>query len=94
MTHAIADELERIASRLRSMADDQEHVVVRDDVPPGRRLMLQRNKLGMSQHELSELSGISIGAIMQFEAGKTKPRPRTLMAIAPHVELEWEELDG
>lgn len=91
--HTIADELERIAAQLRSMADDQGHVVVDDGVPPGRKLLLARNKLGMSRNTLSELSGVAIGTIEKFENGVTSPRPSTLMKLAPHVELNWIELE-
>ena len=93
MITTIADELERLAKQLRSYEHDGRELISNDD-PPGRRLMLARNKLAMSQKELSVLSGVSLGAITNFEAGKTNPRPRTLMALAPHVELEWEDLDG
>lgn len=90
MITSIADELERLAKQLRSYeAGDREVVIA---ASPGRRLMLARNKLNLSQKDLASLSGVSAGAIMNFEAGKTQPRPRTLMALAPHVELEWEEL--
>lgn len=59
---------------------------------PGERLALARNRARLSQNALSELSGVSVNAIINFENGRTKPRPRTLMALAEHVDIPWETL--
>ncbi len=59
---------------------------------PGERLVLARNQAGLSQQMLAERSGVSVNAIIGFENGRTKPRPRTLMALAKEVGVPWEIL--
>lgn len=61
---------------------------------PGQRLVEARSRLGLSQTELAEKSGVSANAIVNFEKGHTKPRIKTLMALAEAVEQPWELFRG
>lgn len=85
----VAVELEGIAHKLRTMEFGER---LPDDVPPGKMLARARNRAGISQARLSELSGVSTNAIIKFETGKTTPRERTLMALAEHVDIPWQWL--
>lgn len=80
-----------LASRVKELRGQ-----VSPDAPssktPGERLALARNRARLSQNALSELSGVSVNAIINFENGRTKPRPRTLMALAEHLDIPWETL--
>ena len=87
---AIADDLEVLATRLRDAAVRDGAEV--EKLPPGQLLARARNRARLSQNKLAELSDVSVNAIIKFETGKTRPRPRTLMALAEHVGLSWESL--
>lgn len=84
----VAVELEGLAHKLRSMEFNEDAPVV----PPGKMLARARNRAGISQARLSELSGVSTNAIIKFETGKTTPRERTLMSLAEHVDIPWQWL--
>jgi DNA-binding XRE family transcriptional regulator len=86
----IANELRTLADRVSELAIDEGHEP--DLLTPGARLARARNRARLSQVQLSELSGVSVNAIIKFEKGKTRPRDRTLMALAEHVELHWTSL--
>lgn len=85
----IAAELERAAKRLRELEVGGEKT---PEARGGKLLALARNEAGYSQAHLSELSGVSTNAIINIETGKTKPRARTLMALAEHLDVPWQWL--
>lgn len=80
----IAETLEDLAQRLRNLEMGDQ-----PDLPPGRLLARARNEANLSQHRLSELSGVATNTIINFEKGKSKPRERTLMALAEQVDIPW-----
>lgn len=86
----IAADLERLATRLREAAVVEG--IKDENLSPGQILALARNRARLSQKDLAELADVSVNAIIKFEKGYTKPRPRTLMALAEHVGLSWETL--
>lgn len=52
-----------------------------------------RNKAGLSQRKLEELSGISNAEISRIETGdRIKPSPLSIKALAPHLGVSYEEL--
>ncbi len=57
----------------------------------GKRISESRNSQGMTQEELSELTGISIPHISNIENGKTKIKVDTLVKIsnALHVSTDF-----
>lgn len=66
-------------------------------IPAGRRFALARNRAGLSQVELAQMSGISANTIINFENNRSHPRPKTLMRLAEHVGEPWDaflELEG
>ena len=46
------------------------------------RLTAQRQKLGISAQDMGSLVGVSAQTIYNWEAGKTRPKPQQLVAIA------------
>jgi transcriptional regulator with XRE-family HTH domain len=53
-----------------------------------------REQAGLSQPELSELSGVAQGTISDIERGKRKPRGRTLRKLAQVLGVEVADLLG
>jgi transcriptional regulator with XRE-family HTH domain len=54
-----------------------------------------REKAGLSQNQLSKLSGVPQSVICDIESGKTKaPRIDTLQAIAEVLKMSIDELIG
>lgn len=51
-----------------------------------------RERRGLSQNELAEMTELSQGAISKFESGKTKPNPRTLKILADALNANRDEL--
>lgn len=86
----VATQLEALAKRVRSVG--VENGVVSDPVSPGTRLTRARNRANLTQAGLSSISGVATNTIINFENGRTKPRPRTLMALAEAVGIPWEVL--
>jgi transcriptional regulator with XRE-family HTH domain len=53
-----------------------------------------REQVGLSQPELSELSGVAQGTISDIELGKRKPRGRTLRKLAQALGVQVADLLG
>jgi len=51
-------------------------------------IKLRRIKLGLTQQELSELSGVSQQLISQIENGKAQPSLRTITKLAEVLKLD------
>jgi DNA-binding XRE family transcriptional regulator len=102
MADALAQELDEIAVQLDALASRTKQLskqadpttVDSDDVAPGVRLMRARSRAKMTQAGLSKVSGVAVNTIINFENGRTNPRPKTLMALAEAVGIPWEVLDG
>lgn len=51
----------------------------------------RRKALGIDQHELARLSGVSVHTLINLETGKSSPTVRTLLAVCGtlglHVDL-------
>ena len=59
----------------------------------GEFLKEMRKKNELSQKELGELAGFSNAEISRIESGdRQKPSPALLKAIAPHLNVPYEEL--
>jgi transcriptional regulator with XRE-family HTH domain len=58
------------------------------------RLRHIREQAGLSQPELSEISGVAQGTISDIELGKRKPRGRTLRKLAQVLGVEVADLIG
>lgn len=52
----------------------------------GRQVRGARGLLGMTQEELSELSGVSLQTIKDFEHEARKPQPRTVRDLRKALE--------
>lgn len=90
--HEIRRDLLELADRVIVLfeGEDPASGVLPRHASPGERLMEARSRLGLSQTELAEKSGVSANAIVNFERGHTKPRVKTLMALAEAVGQPWE----
>lgn len=57
----------------------------------GARIAAARHRKGLSQRQLSQLIGVTLGAVGQYETGATIPRPERFEAIARvcEVKAEW-----
>lgn len=60
----------------------------------GERIRNYRKMAGLTQKELSELSGVAPGTIRQYETGKRQPRIEQLQKIAPLLKVEISDLLG
>ena len=62
---------------------------------PGQRIAAARKEVGMSQLELSLLTGITKDTISRIETGKCTPRLDTIKVIEKGLNLpEWALLTG
>lgn len=52
----------------------------------GRQLKAARGLLDLSQEELSQSTGVSLGSISNFENGKTIPKDETVEALRSALE--------
>ena len=91
--HEIRRELLELAERVMVLAEEEgaEPSALLSS-SPGERFVEARSRLGLSQADVSEQSGVSVNAIVKFEKGHTNPRMKTLMALADTVQLPWESL--
>jgi transcriptional regulator with XRE-family HTH domain len=53
----------------------------------GKNLLAARKKLGLTQEEVAERSGVQAGEISRIERGKRDPQISTLEKLAAAVEL-------
>jgi transcriptional regulator with XRE-family HTH domain len=58
----------------------------------GIRIKAMRVKLGLSQDQLSQESGISVRTIQRIETGKSVARGHSLLQISKALQIEVEEL--
>jgi transcriptional regulator with XRE-family HTH domain len=58
----------------------------------GRNLRAAREKLGLTQEQLSDLSGVQAGEVSRIERGQRDPRVSTLERLAAAVEVEPGDL--
>jgi transcriptional regulator with XRE-family HTH domain len=53
----------------------------------GKNLRAARKKLGLTQEEVAERSGVQAGEVSRIERGKRDPQVSTLEKLAAAVEL-------
>jgi transcriptional regulator with XRE-family HTH domain len=53
----------------------------------GKNLREARKRLGLTQEEVAERSGVQAGEVSRIEAGKRDPKVSTLEKLAVAVEL-------
>ena len=58
----------------------------------GTKLKVIRKDNGLTQEELSELTGISISAIRKYESGDRVPKINAITSIAAALEVDLSEL--
>ena len=57
------------------------------------RIKTAREKLGLSQAELGAAVGVTQTCVWNWEAGYTKPRPRSLGALAATLKVSVDHLE-
>lgn len=57
-----------------------------------KKLEQLRTQKGLTQHELAELTGISIPAIEKYENGQSEPTPDLLNRLADALDVHSSEL--
>jgi transcriptional regulator with XRE-family HTH domain len=58
----------------------------------GRNLRAARQRLGLTQEQVAERSGVQAGEVSRVELGKRDPRVSTLEKLAVAVEVEPGQL--
>ena len=58
----------------------------------GLNLLLARRRRGLSQEQLSDLSGVSRARISDMERGKETFKLDTLMMLAKAMDMDYQEL--
>lgn len=58
----------------------------------GRRIMDRRKKLGLTQEQLAEKSGVTTQFVSYAESGKRAMRPENLMRIAASLNVSTDYL--
>jgi transcriptional regulator with XRE-family HTH domain len=58
----------------------------------GRNLRAARERLGLTQEQVSERSGVQAGEVSRIERGMRDPKVSTLEKLAAAVELEPADL--
>ncbi|HSS42327.1 MAG TPA: helix-turn-helix transcriptional regulator [Solirubrobacterales bacterium] len=58
----------------------------------GRNLRAARERLGLTQEQVSERSGVQAGEVSRIERGKRDPKVSTLEKLAAAVEAEPGDL--
>lgn len=62
---------------------------------PGSRVRDIRNRIGLTQEELAEVSGVSVATIRRVELGEVRPRRLTRRRLAQglgvSLELLWPQ---
>ncbi len=53
------------------------------------QLRNQRKKLGLTQQELSEFSGVAVNTIVAIERGRANPSLSVLLKLAHTMGMEW-----
>ena len=60
----------------------------------GQSIKTFRNKVGMTQEDLSEKTGISVQSIRKYEADKVVPKSPNLQSIAKALGVSPSDLDS
>jgi transcriptional regulator with XRE-family HTH domain len=58
----------------------------------GKNLRAARRRLGLTQEEVAERSGVQAGEISRIETGKRDPKVSTLERLAKAVEMKPGQL--
>lgn len=58
----------------------------------GENLRAARDKLGLTQEQVGERSGVQAGEISRIEAGKRDPQVSTVLKLAKAVEVRPGQL--
>jgi len=58
----------------------------------GKNLRAARERLGLTQEQVSERSGVQAGEVSRIEHGKRDPKVSTLEKLAAAVEVEPGDL--
>jgi transcriptional regulator with XRE-family HTH domain len=80
-----AKPIERLRARFAHVGEDGWFFSQLADQVAGRR-----KALGLSQHELAELTGTTQSAVARLEAGARPPKIDTLLRIAHALDCELE----
>ena len=57
-------------------------------VEMGKRLLYQRQKIGLTQEKLAELSGLSVKTIISAEKGQKALRPENIVRICQTLSMD------
>lgn len=60
----------------------------------GQSIRTFRNKVGMTQQELSEKTGISVQSIRKYESDKVVPKSQNLQSIAKTLGVSPSDIDS
>ena len=60
----------------------------------GQSIRTFRNKVGMTQQELSEKTGISVQSIRKYESDKVVPKSQNLRSIAKTLGVSPSDIDS
>ena len=60
----------------------------------GQSIKTFRNKVGMTQKDLSEKTGISVQSIRKYESDRIVPKSQNLQAIAKALDVSPSDLDA
>ena len=61
-------------------------------ISAGRNICVAREKMELTQHDLSQATGISVGNISNIERGKVMPSLRILIPIVKALKLSIDDL--
>jgi putative transcriptional regulator len=61
-------------------------------MPPGRRVRLERVRLGWTQAQLAERAGLLRRTVTEIELGRRKPTDTTVHKLSVALELDPEDL--
>jgi transcriptional regulator with XRE-family HTH domain len=59
---------------------------------PGRRVRLERVRLGWTQAQLAERAGLLRRTVTEFELGRRKPADTTVHKLSAALDIDPEEL--
>jgi transcriptional regulator with XRE-family HTH domain len=59
---------------------------------PGRRVRLERVRLGWTQAQLAEHAGLLRRTVTEFELGRRKPADTTVHKLSVALDIDAEEL--
>lgn len=64
----------------------------KETLPIGTRLAMQRRKLGLTQEQVQEQTGITTRTIQRIEGNKVQPQAHTLKTLAACLQLDFSAL--